>query len=158
MIEVLQGEVARGADAEDLGSFLADAGETIESEGHPEPTGDRLEVDELVGRTAGGGQHAEGIVEGALGHHLLGAGAATGQLHRTDTGALGQVAPAGFDRRHHGRARQRHAEDLGGDGHRGGGTHDIADPDGGGEDPFKFVPLLVVDAAHDAIGTQGPDV
>ena len=140
------------------GGLLADAGEPIESEGHPEPTGDRLEMDELVRRTAGGRQHAKGVVEGALGHHLLGAGAGTGQLHGPGAGALGQVAPAGLDRRHHGRARQRHAEDLGGDRHRGGGTHDVADADGGGEDPLELVPFLVVDAAHDAVGTEGPDI
>ena len=83
------------------GGLLADAGEPIESEGHPEPAGDRLEVDELVGRTAGGRQHTQGVVEGVLGHDLLGAGAGTGQLYCPDAGALGQVAPAGFDRRHH---------------------------------------------------------
>src|SRR3954463_8350929 len=84
--------------------------------------------------------------------------AGAGELHRTRTGALGQVAPAGFDRRHYGGARQRHPEDLRGDRHRGGGTHYVADPDGGCEDPFELVPLLVVDAARQPVRPQSPDV
>ena len=135
MVEVLQGEGAGWADTEDLGVFSP----MPANRWSPRDTPTRRQwpqrwMNSLVEPPEAANTHR------ALSRRSGSSPPQGGYRH-------GSVPPpgrryarpsrsGGIDRRHHRRARQRHTENLGGDRHRSGGTHDVADPDGGGEHPF----------------------
>ena len=123
LVQVFHEALAGRLEVDQHRRLAAHSVETVEVERIAEPPGHRRDVDDGVGRSANGQQHAQGILEGRRRHDLVRRQALLGQRHGARPAHLRMAQLFRRHRRHGGTARQGHAQGLAHTGHSAGRTH-----------------------------------
>ena len=117
----------------------ADPGEVLQRQLDLGLVRDGQQMQHRVGGAAERHHHRDRVLEGLLGQDVAGGDAAAQQLDDGLAAAAGESVAAPVGGRRGGAARQRHAQCLGGAGHRVGGVHAAAGALAGTDGPLDDV-------------------
>ena len=82
--EVLGDVFAARLEVDEIGGVVEDVADVLEGELDPGLVGDRRQVQPAVGRAAGAGDDAGGVLEALAGHHVAGADVLLEEVHHRD--------------------------------------------------------------------------
>ena len=119
--EVLGDVFAARLEVDEVGGVAEDVADVLQGELDPRLVGDGRQVQPAVGRAAGAGDDARGVLQALAGHDVAGADVLLQQPHHRDAARdrIGVAALVG--RRRAGGVQQRQADRLGDAGHGVGG-------------------------------------
>ncbi len=147
LVEVVHVAAARRLDVDEHRGLVAHLVEGVEVDLDAQASRDGGEVDDAVGRSADGHQHAKGVLDGFRGDDLVRSQAFQGHRDGTAAGRFGVAHAVGVDGRDGRAARQHHAQGFGHAGDGAGGAHDTAEADGRNQAAADLGDLLFVDLA-----------
>ncbi|MCV7207617.1 hypothetical protein [Mycolicibacterium canariasense] len=153
LVDVLHHVPAERLHVGQVRHLLADAGEIGQSQVDLRLPGDGQQVQHRVGGATERHHHGDGVLERFLGQDVAGGDPPAQHLHDGLAGLAGVLVAALVDGHRRSAAGQRHAECLGGRGHRVGGVHAAAGALAGADGAFDDVDVL---ARHQPARTR-PD-
>ena len=145
--EVLGHVLAAGLEVDEVGGVVEDVADVLEGEVDPGLVGDGRQVQAAVGRAAGAGDDAGGVLEALAGHDVAGADVLLEEAHHRDAAGGRVLVAALVGRRRAGGVEQREADRLGDAGHGVGGELAAAGAGRGAGDALEDVERGVAERA-----------
>ncbi len=157
VVELFHQEAARGLQVHQGGRAAPDAGPVLQVELHADAAGDRLQVDDGIGRAADGGIGADGVLEGFSRQDLREREPFVRHLDDAPARHVRQHVAARVHRRDRRVVRQRGAQRFGHAGHRAGRAHGVAGAGRARHAAFGREELVQLDLARLQGFVQLPD-